>query len=130
LRSGAHAPLYFRKENEMKNRELAWRTASSSDSGFTGYSEILVKIKKDADLYAGKWVRVYSITEDRVLVEPPTDRNDTVEFARSDIEMIAFDLNDFPSLRAKSVTVTNDGMFEHWIASDRQILEVGGNDGE
>ena len=112
----------------MKNRELAWRTASSSDSGFTGYSEILVKIKKDADLYAGKWVRVYSITEDRVLVEPPTDRNDTVEFARSDIEMIAFDLNDFPSLRAKSVTVTNDGMFEHWIASDRQILEVGGND--
>ena len=112
------------KGNEMKNRQLTWVDSSGSTFGRTEYSEILVKIKPDVDLYAGRWVRAYRITEDRVLVEPPTERTDSVEFKRSEIEMVAFDLNDFPTFQAQSQSHTNDGTIEHWVTGERQTIQV------
>ena len=108
----------------MKNRQLMWADSSGSTTGRTEYSEILVKIKPDVNLYAGRWVRAYRITEDRVLVEPPTERNDAVEFKRSEIEMVAFDLNDFPTFQAQSQSLTIDGTIEHWITGETQKIKV------
>lgn len=110
----------------MKKRQLMWADSSGSTTGRTEYSEILVKIKPDVNLYAGRWVRVYRITEDRVLVEPPTERTDAVEFKRSEIEMIAFDLNDFPTFKAQSQSQTNNGTIEHWVTGEQQTITVEG----
>jgi hypothetical protein len=108
----------------MKKRQLTWIDRSDSTTGYTEFSEILVKIKPNADLYAGRWVRAYSITEDRVLVEPPTDRNDSVEFDRNEIEMIAFDLNDFPTFQSKSHSQAVNGSIEHWVSGEPQKIKV------
>lgn len=110
----------------MKNRQKLWRTPSSSETGWSEYSEILVKIKSSANLFAGRWVKVYRIDEHEVLVEPPNDRVEPAYFKRSEIEMIAFDLNDFPSLRASSSGIVGeDGKIEHWISGERQKVKVG-----
>ena len=110
----------------MKKRQLVWADSSGSTTGRTEYSEILVKIKPDVNLYAGRWVRAYLITEDRVLVAPPTERGDAVEFKRSEIEMVAFDLNDFPTFQAQSQSRAIDGTIEHWVTGERQSVQVGG----
>tara|TARA_R100000654_G_scaffold15734_1_gene33434 strand:+ start:499 stop:837 length:339 start_codon:yes stop_codon:yes gene_type:complete len=109
----------------MKNRQKGWRTASGSEVGWSEYSEILVKIKSTAKLYAGKWVKVYSITEHEVRVAPPNERTEAASFDRSDIEMIAFDLNDFPSLRAGSGNVLQeDNTIQHWITGETQKIKL------
>jgi len=108
----------------MRNRQKSWRTPSSSESGWSEYSEILVKIKSTANLWAGRWVEVFTIDEHEVKVRAPNDRGEPAWFKRSDIEMIAFDLNDFPSLRASSSNIVREGEMEHWISGDRQKVEI------
>ena len=110
----------------MKNRPLAWRSAGGNETGFNKNSQILVKIKKDAGLYAGKWVQALVIDEHNVVVEPPTERIQVAHFRRSEIEMIAFDLNDFPSLRAKTNPIAYDGEIEHWISGEPQKIKAEG----
>jgi len=110
----------------MKNRQLVWRSAGGNETGRNENSQILVKIKKDAGLYAGRWLRVYTMDELEVAVEPPNERTHEAYFSRDKIEMIAFDPNDFPSLRILSSPIAYDGEVEHWITGERQKVKAKG----
>ena len=110
----------------MNNRQLAWRSASGNESAFNENSQILVKIKKGTNLYAGRWVRVYTMDEHEVVVEPPHERTHAAYFGRDKIEMIAFDPNDFPSLKAQSSPIAYEGLIEHWISGERQKVKAKG----
>jgi len=110
----------------MKNRQLVWRSAGGNETGRNENSEILVKIKKNAGLYAGRWLRVYKMDEYEVAVEPPNERIQPAYFNRNKIEMIAFDPNDFPSLRILSSAIAYNGELEHWITGEPQKVKAEG----